>query len=229
VPGESSTTEVARQKAGNVGQSTTRAAGQVAQTTKEQAREVVGEAGRQVRDLAGEVRAQIREQTGNGRDRVVSGLRALGDELEQMAQRGGQSGAATQLARRASGRSHDVARYLDEREPGQLVEEARSFARRRSGMFLIGAALAGVVAGRLTRASVSQSGGQQEPSGAAGPATAGPATAGPATAGIPPVTAGEQARRPGTDGYGTPVYPAPVAGEPAYPAESEPALPRLTP
>ena len=36
-------------------------------------------------------------------------------------------------------------------EPGDLVEEVRSFARRRPGVFLLGAAVAGTVVGRLTR------------------------------------------------------------------------------
>jgi hypothetical protein len=163
MPGDSSTTEVARQEAGNVGQSATEAAGQVAQTTKEQAKEVTSEVGRQARDLVGEASTQARDQAGKQRDRAVSGLRALGDELEQMAERGGQSGVATEVARQLSSRSRNVAQFIEQREPGDLLEEVRSFARRRSGVFLVGAALAGVAVGRLTRASVSQSSDQQQP------------------------------------------------------------------
>jgi hypothetical protein len=40
---------------------------------------------------------------------------------------------------------------LQNREPAQLLDEVRSFARRKPGTFLIGAALLGVAAGRLTR------------------------------------------------------------------------------
>jgi hypothetical protein len=39
---------------------------------------------------------------------------------------------------------------LQNREPAELLEEIRSFARRKPGMFLLGAAAAGVLAGRLT-------------------------------------------------------------------------------
>jgi hypothetical protein len=39
---------------------------------------------------------------------------------------------------------------LQNREPADLLEEVRSYARRKPGTFLLGAALAGVVAGRLT-------------------------------------------------------------------------------
>lgn len=40
---------------------------------------------------------------------------------------------------------------LQNREPAELLDEVRSFARRKPGLFLLGAAAAGVLAGRLTR------------------------------------------------------------------------------
>jgi hypothetical protein len=39
---------------------------------------------------------------------------------------------------------------LQNREPAQLLDDVRSFARRKPGLFLLGAAAAGVLAGRLT-------------------------------------------------------------------------------
>ena len=62
------------------------------------------------------------------------------------------SGMANDLAQQASSKIRDIARWLESREPADLLEEARSFARRRPGTFLAGAALAGLVGGRLTRA-----------------------------------------------------------------------------
>ena len=150
--GSGTTTEVAKEQAGNVGQSAAGAAADVAQTTKEQGREVVAEAGRQARDLAHEARTQVREQAVTQRDRAVSGLRALGDEFEQMARGGEQSGTASEIARQAAGRTREIARFLESREPGELLEEIRAYARRRPGTFLVGAAIAGVLAGRLTKA-----------------------------------------------------------------------------
>lgn len=44
----------------------------------------------------------------------------------------------------------DVASRLQDREPGELLDEVRRFARRKPGMFLLGAAAGGVLAGRLT-------------------------------------------------------------------------------
>jgi hypothetical protein len=68
-----------------------------------------------------------------------------------MAQRSERPGVATDLARQASSTSHDVASWLDSREPGHLVQELQAFARQRPGTFLLAAAGAGLLAGRLTR------------------------------------------------------------------------------
>jgi hypothetical protein len=94
---------------------------------------------------------QVRDQAGSQKTRAVQGLHAVSDELEQMAQSSGQSGLATEVARQVSGRSRELAGYLDRHEPADLLDEIRSYARRRPVVFLAGAAVAGVVAGRLTR------------------------------------------------------------------------------
>ncbi len=148
---DSTTTDVAKEQAARVRQTATEAGGQVAQTAKEQAQNVVGEARQQARDLVGEARMQVRDQAGTQKGRAVQGLHALGDELDQMASQGGQSGLATEMARQVSGRTRDLAQYLDRREPADLLQEIQSYARRRPVVFLTGAVLAGVVAGRLTR------------------------------------------------------------------------------
>lgn len=145
------TTDVAKEQAGRVGQKATEAGGQVAQTTKEQAQHVVGEAKQQARDLVGEARTQVRSQAGSQRDRAVQGLRGISDELDQMAEQGGQSGLATEVARQLSSRTRDLAGHLERNEPSDLLEQVRAYARRRPVVFLAGAALAGVVAGRLTK------------------------------------------------------------------------------
>ena len=52
---------------------------------------------------------------------------------------------------------HDLAGWLDQRDPGELLDEVRGIARRKPGTFLLGALAAGVVAGRLTRGAVDAS------------------------------------------------------------------------
>jgi len=154
-----------KEQAAAVGSTARQAAGQVAATAGERAAGVVGEAKAQARDLLGEARGQLTEQVGGQQDRLASGLRSLGAELREMAERSDQGGLGAELARQASRRTEDLAEFLRQRDPGALVEELRDFARRRPGAFLLGAALAGVVAGRLTRGAVaSQSGDERPPS-----------------------------------------------------------------
>lgn len=156
---------VAKDQAGEVGRTAADAGGQVAQTTKEQAQNVVGEAKQQARDLVGEARMQVRDQAGSQKGRAVEQLRTFGDELQQMGQQGGQSGIATEVARQVAERTHGLADYLDRHEPADLLEDLRRYARRRPVVFLAGAAVAGVLAGRLTRNLASnedQGGGRHE-------------------------------------------------------------------
>lgn len=153
-PGQG-TTDVAREQARQVGQTATQAAGQVAQTSAEQAREVVSEASAQARDLAGQARSQLQQQASSQQNRLADSLRSIGDELDQLVSGGGASGGvASDLLRQAQAKVQDAAAYLESREPGDLLEDLRSFARQRPGTFLLGAALAGVVAGRLTRGAI---------------------------------------------------------------------------
>ncbi len=93
----------------------------------------------------------------------------MADELQEMAAKGGQSGVATEVAHQAAERIHGAASWLEQREPGDLLQAVRDFARRRPGVFLAGAVAAGLAAGRLTRGmtdaarSGSQSPGAQRP------------------------------------------------------------------
>ncbi|SCE65706.1 hypothetical protein GA0070558_10227 [Micromonospora haikouensis] len=68
-----------------------------------------------------------------------------------MAQNSGQSGPVTELAHQAAERVNGVAGWLEERQPGDILTEVKDYARRNPGTFLVGAAVLGVLAGRLTR------------------------------------------------------------------------------
>lgn len=168
--GASGTTDVAKQEASNVAQSATGAVQQVTSTAKDQAAGVASEAKEQARNLVGETRDQVSQQAGAQKDRAVSGLRSLGDELQTIANgEGGASGVATQLARQASDTTHKVASFLEEREPRDLLDDLTALARRRPGAFLLGAAVAGIAAGRLTKGLTSSSGQDSTPSYASRP------------------------------------------------------------
>jgi hypothetical protein len=90
-----------------------------------------------------------------------------------------QPGVASDLIRQAAERSESVASWLDNRDPGSLLNEVKSFARQRPGTFLLLAAGAGLLAGRLGR---SLQAGAPVPGGQAASGQAGPATAASQTA-----------------------------------------------
>ncbi|MEV4665763.1 hypothetical protein AB0J85_27915 [Micromonospora echinofusca] len=140
-----------REQARQVGSEAKQAGGAVAGTAKEQGREVAGEAKRQARNLYGEARSQLASQTGEQQRRAAGGLRSLADEMRSMADQGGQAGPVSEIARQAADRVHGVAGWLEQREPGDIIAEVRSYARRNPGTFLVGAAVLGVLAGRLTK------------------------------------------------------------------------------
>jgi hypothetical protein len=126
-------------------------AGRVAEVAKGQAQQVASEIGTQARDLVGELKTQVHDQSAIQRDRLADNLRRFGDDLDGMRQSSGSSGLATSLTGMLAGKAREVSTFLSEHEPGDLIEEVRQFARQRPGTFLLGAAVAGVIAGRLTR------------------------------------------------------------------------------
>jgi hypothetical protein len=147
-----------KERAGDATQAAKQASSDVASTATDKAKDVAQEAKRQARDLAGEARDQLSGRMGEQQHNLISNVRSLAEELEAMA-RGeispsGSDGVAHELVSQAGDRARGLAEWLDGREPGELLDELRSFARRRPGTFLIGATLAGVVAGRLTRGVV---------------------------------------------------------------------------
>lgn len=174
------TTAATTEEPSSVTQTAKEAGVGVAKTATEQGKNVAGEAATQARRLASEAGDQVRQQAADQQRRAAHGLRALADEMTTMADRGGQSGMATELARQASDRARAAASWLEQRQPGDLVEELNRLGRRRPGMFLAGAALAGVIAGRLTRGITAASHGEatssREPDMPRVPTQATPAT-----------------------------------------------------
>ncbi|WP_139227837.1 hypothetical protein [Nocardioides alpinus] len=149
----SGTTDKAKEAA-----STAAAQGQhVAGTAKDEALNVAGTATEQARNVLGDakqhVSAQVSDQAVTQRDQLSQTLRTFGDDLQQMVEQGPDAGLASDLTREVSDRVRALGTHLQDREPGQLLDDARDFARRRPGTFLIGALAAGVVAGRLFRAT----------------------------------------------------------------------------
>ncbi|WP_433388141.1 hypothetical protein [Micromonospora sp. KLBMP9576] len=173
--GANGTGQRARQEASRVGHQATQAGGQVAHAAAEQGGHVASEVRRQAHDLTGETRTQLHDQVRTQQHRAAEGLRGIGRELGSMAERSEDSGMASQAVRRVADAAQQAAGWLDEREPGAVVDEVRAYARRHPGTFLAGAAVAGVLVGRFTRNLTAPGDGartagrpESQPTGAAG-------------------------------------------------------------
>ena len=157
-------------RAGTVGNETKQATKDVAATAGQEAKQVTREAKDQVRQLWGQTRSDLTNQASTQQTRAASGLRELADQLGQMAGGADSDGMAKGLVEDVSRRAHDAAQWLDSRDPGSLLEEARSFARQRPGTFLAIAAGVGVIAGRLSRGLVDEARDSDSSSGTGTPA-----------------------------------------------------------
>ena len=134
------------------------AAGQhVADVTKEEIHKVGSETKKQAKDLYRETQTELADQAAAQQKRVASGIRSLADEIGAMAGTSENRGVATDLAEQAATRATGIADWLDQRDPGSLLSEVKTYARRKPGTFIAIAAVAGVLAGRLTRGAVEES------------------------------------------------------------------------
>jgi len=146
---DTSTTSPAQEAVGTSAEEARHLAGVAADETKGVAAEAAQQARGVVDDAITQVRGQLDDQGRQQKDRLAGTLATLSDDLSRMA--GGGSGLAADLARDAAGRARSVADHLDRRQPDELLDDVRRFARERPGTFLLGALTAGVVVGRLLR------------------------------------------------------------------------------
>jgi hypothetical protein len=156
---DASTRDVAKGEARGVAQDAAQAGRQTVETAKHQAGQVVGEATSQAKTLLEQARTELTGQGSAQKERATSGLRSLADELGGMSRDGDGAqahGVAGDLVREASSRVQQVADWLESREPADVLEDVKSFARRRPGVFLLSAAALGFVGGRITRSVAAQ-------------------------------------------------------------------------
>jgi vacuolar-type H+-ATPase subunit H len=149
-----STVDTAKSEATNVKDTAAGAASDVAQTAKSEASNVAQEAKYQARNLMDQTRSEVRGQVNSQQSALAGKLNGWASELGSMASKSDESGTMTDLAREASRRVGEISHWLNNHEPGDVLEEVKRFARRRPATFLAIAAAAGVVAGRVTRGAV---------------------------------------------------------------------------
>jgi gas vesicle protein len=142
---------------GSSGASSSAAAREAAQEVREdagrQARQVADTAKQQTRTALADMGETIRSQVVDQKGRAAESLRALSEEMSSMASQRDDRFAG--LMSDASSRVGSLSGWLDQHEPQEVISSVEEFARRRPVVFLAGAALAGVVTGRLTRGLMS--------------------------------------------------------------------------
>ncbi len=199
-----SSTEGAKERAANVAATAKDDASQVTNVTKEGVKDVAHE----TVDQALAVGSMAKDHARGLVDQTTTQLRSHGDEQAQRAA-GGLDQIARQVGSLLDGRPADAGQVRDYAEQlgdkaqklaeqlrsggiDGVVEEVTSFARRRPGLFLVGAAAAGFMAGRLVKAQRASSDDGDSTEAAAGyraplpPQVPTTQLAGyPATAGIP--------------------------------------------
>jgi ElaB/YqjD/DUF883 family membrane-anchored ribosome-binding protein len=121
------------------------------QDAKERARDVAHEATDRTRGLVDRTKTELSSQVASQQQHLAGGLRALGDELGQMSSGTEDPGYASELVQRAGEATGQVAQWFEEREPSDILHEVEDFARRRPGMFILMAAGAGLLVGRMLR------------------------------------------------------------------------------
>lgn len=147
------TTSTAKNEAAGLASEAKGSAQQVGGVAKDQASKVASEVGHQAKGLLHEVTGQLRSQAGSQQQKATSGLQTVSQQLNSMADNT-DNGVAANVVREAASRVNDVASWLESREPAELLEDVKRFARRRPGLFIAISAGAGLLAGRLTKALV---------------------------------------------------------------------------
>ncbi|AEE45341.1 hypothetical protein [Cellulomonas fimi] len=141
----------AKEQASDVAHSAAQAGQHVAQEAKAEAGAVVREARRQTRRLLEDARGELTTQASGQQRRFAGTARTFGSQLSSMADSSPDQGAAVDVVAEVGSRVQALADWLEQREPGDVLDEVRAFARRRPGVFLLAAAGAGLVVGRLAR------------------------------------------------------------------------------
>lgn len=225
----SGTVETAKHEATQVKDTAMGEAGHVAETAKTEAAAVAQEAKVQIKDLYAQTRTELRDQASAQQRRVAEGLRSVGDELGAMASNSDAHGMGADLVRQASTKVDAVAGWLSERDPEGMLREVKSYARRKPGMFIAAAAIAGLAVGRLTRAlsesAAEHSGSSTNTSAGAATTGASSATTTPGSASVPPPITPPVTPPPVSPVSGTPATPP----TPPSPGMSAPGSPVTTP
>ncbi|MFD5830305.1 hypothetical protein [Lentzea sp. NPDC060358] len=144
------------------------AAGRVGGTVSDQAARVTHETADQARRIVGDVRERVAAEAEQQATRVSKQLGRIADELGGMAGNAPPDSLSAGAIQGVADTSRQAARFLDERGAQGLLDSARDYARRKPGTFLLGAAVAGFLVGRVAKSVTGGNQGEQRPQGGGG-------------------------------------------------------------
>lgn len=147
--------DAAKQEAADLKDTAATQAKDVLGTAKDEASTVLGEAKFQAKDLYAQTQQELKDQASTQQRRVAAGLRSVSDDLGAMAANSNGGGVAADVVHQISTRLSSASSWLGDRDPSAVLDEVKRFARRRPGTFILGAAITGIIVGRLTRALAS--------------------------------------------------------------------------
>ncbi|GAA2505112.1 hypothetical protein GCM10009859_00100 [Kocuria salsicia] len=124
----------------------------VKETAKEKTAEVKNEAVNQAQDLLGRLKDDLQGYVGPQQERVATTARSISDEVSALSNgKKPETQYVAGLLGNVAGPVEALASSLENKEPKELLGDARRFAARRPGTFLAVAAGIGLLAGRATR------------------------------------------------------------------------------
>jgi len=127
---------------------------ELAGTAKEQVSEISQDVVDQGRGLLEETRTQLEDQANTQVEQLAQTLRRFGSQTQALAEgRTSEAGGLPGYLENVSGRLDGWAEDLEVRGVDGLVDDVKAFARRRPGVFLLGATAVGFGVGRLIRAN----------------------------------------------------------------------------
>ena len=144
----------AKERASDVASGAQEKAGEVAHQAKDEAANVASAAGEKASQLAGTARQELRDRAQSEASNVGERMRSIADELRAMGQTSQEQGGMTAgLVSQLADRVETGAQRLSDGDLDAVLQDVKRFARNRPGAFLLGAAGAGFLVGRVLRSA----------------------------------------------------------------------------
>src|SRR3954463_12081892 len=132
-------------------------ASNVGATVTDETRNVAHDARDHARQIASESRESLRSEASKQAARVAVTLRDISGQLQSMAQSQSGGGVAVDMSRQLADTATRAAHKLETGGLDAALGDLKSFARRRPGLFLMGAVGVGFATGRLLKAADTRS------------------------------------------------------------------------